>query len=339
MGDSGKVNTNRKEAVLKGDAIDGTFFINFFTWRDYGVTEKDPNRFISENEIFLWPGKAPGSENLHMTEQINERSKDPNVLDREINRITKPSIIPFLPSIGKANGAAILIIPGGGYERLVVDKEGYDLAQWLNSKGVAAFVLKYRLPGEGHEQRHLVPLQDAQRAMRLIRHYAEQWGIEANRVGVLGSSAGGHLATTLGTKYATEVYKAGNGADLHSAKPNFMILNYPVISMEEAITHAGSREKLLGKHPSEDHIHMLSNHRHVDVHTPPTFIVHAHDDVTVASQNSIVFYEALKEALVDAELHIFRKGGHGFGIRQAEGSVALWTQLAEEWLIATGFIN
>lgn len=294
---------------------------------------------ISDNEILLWPGSAPGSEKISIPEQIIERSSDPKVLDRAIIGITKPSIIPFFPSRGTENGAALLIMPGGGYERLVVDKEGYDLAEWLNSKGVTAFILKYRLPGEGHRHGHLVPLQDAQRAMRLIRQNADNWGIDVNRVGVLGLSAGGHLASTLGTKYAAEAYEAFQDVDLLSAKPDFMLLNYPVISMDEGITHPGSRMNLLGNNPSQDMIRMFSNHQHVDANTPPTFVVHANDDTSVTSKNSILFYEALRESKVDTEMHIFRKGGHGFAIRLAEGSVARWTQLADDWLTEMGFIN
>lgn len=300
---------------------------------------KDPNALIMEKEMKLWPGIAPGSEQVTLTEQFIERSKDPKVLDRAITGITQPSMIPFFPSKGKANGAAVLIMPGGGYQRVVVDKEGLDIAEWLNKEGVTAFVLKYRLPAEGHQLGHYVPLQDAQRAMRLIRQNADNWGIDPDRVGVLGLSAGGHLASTLGTKYAPNSYNNVDKADLLSARPDFMLLNYPVISMEAGVTHAGSKLSLLGSNPSEDMIELFSSEKHVDANTPPTFIIHAHDDTGVTSKNSVLFYEALKEANVDVEMHIFRTGGHGFGIRLAEGPIKLWTQLAEEWLIHSGFIK
>ncbi|TCN25095.1 alpha/beta hydrolase [Mesobacillus foraminis] len=300
---------------------------------------KDSKSSFADKEILLWDGAAPGSENVELTQQIIERSKDPKVLDRAIVGISKPSIIPFFPAKGKANGTAVLIMPGGGYERVVFDKEGYDIAQWLNSKGVTAFVLKYRLPAEGHDQGHLAPLQDAQRAMRLIRENASEWGINADSLGVLGLSAGGHLASTLGTKYDEEVYKATSKTDQQSARPDFMILNYPVISMDEEITHAGSRKNLLGAQPSDEMAKLFSSELNVDQDTPPAFIVHANDDTGVPSKNSVLFYQALNEANVEAEMHIFRKGGHGFGIRLAEGPISLWTELAEEWMEASGFME
>ena len=298
-----------------------------------------PTEAISQDEIMLWPGAAPGSDSLQLTEKITERSSDPSLHDRAINGITKPSIIPFFPSKGKANGTAVLIFPGGAYDHLTFDKEGYDVAQWLNSIGVTAFVLKYRLPAEGHQQGYNVPLEDAQRAMRIIRQNADKWGIDVNKVGVAGFSAGGHLATTVGTKYTDQVYSPVDSADQLSAKPNFMILGYPVISMENGITNVPSRQKLIGQNPSQEMIDQFSNELHVDANTPPTFIVQANNDGSAPTQATTLFYNALKLAHVDTEMHIFRTGGHGFGIRSAKGSLALWTVLADEWLASTGFIK
>jgi acetyl esterase/lipase len=298
--------------------------------------DKYPDSAISQNEIMLWPGVAPGSEGLRLTQTITERSTDPKVHDRAITGVTEPSIVPFFPSNGRINGAAVLILPGGGYARLAFDKEGYDIAQWLTSIGVTAFVLKYRLPGEGHEHGYNVPLQDAQRAARIIRRRASEWEIDVNRVGVMGFSAGGHAASTLGTQYSKPVYSPVDSADHLSAKPNFMLLGYPVISMKDGVTHVGSRENLIGQDPSQEMIDEFSSELHVGAATPPTFIVQANDD-SVSTENSVLFYRALKNSVVDAEMHIFRKGGHGYGIRNAKGSLALWPMLAHEWLRSTGF--
>lgn len=290
-----------------------------------------PDRAIAENEIRLWPGEAPGSEGLQLTETITDRSTDPKVRDRAITGVSTPSIIPFLPRPGQASGAAALILAGGGYRHVTFDKEGLDIARWLNSLGVAAFVLKYRLPGEGHRQRQYVPLQDAQRAIRIIRHRAGEWGLDATRVGAIGFSAGGHAAATLATRPGTSVYQPVDAADRLDAAPGFLLLGYPVISMKDGVTHLGSRENLLGPSPSPEMIAEFSADRHVTGATPRTFTVLTHDD-SVSSENSVLFYEALKATGVEAETHIFRAGGHGYGIRNATGSLASWPQLAGDWL-------
>ncbi len=292
---------------------------------------------ISPDEIFLWPGNAPGSENVKLTENVLERSKDPNLKDRAVLAIAKPSIIPVLPK--KANGVAVLICPGGAYQRVVADKEGYDVANWLNSIGVTAFILKYRLPAEGHQNGYNVPLQDAQRALRLIRKTAAQWGINPQKIGVAGFSAGGHVAATLGTQYGLKVYNPVDETDAVDARPNFMILMYPVISMKPELTHTGSRDVLIGKTPAPELVERFSAELHVDANTPPAFIGFSYDDTSVPHQNEILFYEALEKAKIPSELHGFRQSGHGYGIRGASGSAALWPKLCEEWMISAGIIS
>lgn len=295
------------------------------------AAEDFPDNAIAKNEIRLWPGEAPGSEGLQLIETITDRSTDPRVRDRAITGVSTPTIIPFLPKPGRANGAAVLVIAGGGYRHVTFDKEGLDIAHWLNSLGVAAFVLKYRLPGEGHRQRQYVPLQDAQRATRLIRHRAAEWDLDPAQVGAIGFSAGGHTAATLATRPAMSVYDPVDAADRLDATPGYLLLGYPVISMEDGVTHLGSRENLLGPDPSPDLIADFSTERHVTAATPRTFMVQAHDD-SVSTENSVLYYQALKAAGVEAEMHVFRAGGHGYGIRNATGSLASWPQLAGDWL-------
>lgn len=282
---------------------------------------------LFENEILLWPGAAPGSEHIQLNQSFIERSINPEIKDRAFMGITTPSIIPFFPEEGKGNKTAVVIAPGGAYERVVYDKEGYDSAKWFNALGVTAFVLKYRLPGEGHEKGYSVPLQDAQRAMRLIKHNADQWNLDPNKVGIIGFSAGGHLAATLGTQYSTRVYHPLDEADELDARPSFLILGYPVINL-------GDREPK----PNFEPLRMFPNDQLVDANHPPAFIFHANDDTAVSSDHSVKYYSALKKANVEADLHIFRKGGHGFGIRSAKGPVAMWPKLCEEWLSDNNFI-
>ena len=237
----------------------------------------------------------------------------------------------------RANGTAVLICPGGAYARVTIDKEGYDIAKWLNKEGISAFILKYRLPGEGHIQQQVVPLQDAQRAMRLIRARSAEWKVDPKKIGVMGFSAGGHLASTLGTQCQRQVYAPVDAVDQQSARPAFMVLLYPVISMEDGVAHAASKQNLFGDNPDAGLSQEFSSDEQVRADTPPTFIVQAHND-GVSTENSIRFYSALKQADVPAELHIFTKGGHGFGIRGAKGPIAIWPQLCTAWLQEMNFI-
>jgi acetyl esterase/lipase len=280
--------------------------------------------------VRLWPAEAPGTEKSGLIEHVVERSADPAIRNRSIDQITEPVMEIFVPE--KHSGIGILICPGGGYSYLAYDKEGVDIAQWLNSIGVTAFLLKYRLPGEDHIQTSEVPLQDAQRAMRIIRTYAVHWDIDSNKIGIMGFSAGGHLAATLGTSFNRESYIPEDLIDKASARPDFMVLLYPVTSMDSSITHAGSKANLIGNSPAPSEILKYSCEKQVTAATPEAFIALAADDTGVNPKNSLFFFDALRKAGVSAEIHIFERGGHGFGIRGAEGPVSAWTDLCEAWL-------
>lgn len=237
----------------------------------------------------------------------------------------------------KPNRCAIIVCPGGGYGNLALDHEGTQVAQWLNSIGVSAFVLNYRHNGKGYQ--HPAPLSDAQRAIRLVRHNAKQWAIDPNQIGILGFSAGGHLASTAATHYRKSAYEQKDAADQVSCRPDFAVLVYPVITLEPPYHHGGSRRNLLGDNPSPEQIHEFSNQYHVDANTPPTLLVHADDDKGVPPQNSILYYEALKKANVPAEMHIFLKGGHGFGMKKGIGPAENWPDLCRQWMQASAILK
>lgn len=281
--------------------------------------------------IRLWPGAAPGSEQLVLSERIDERSTDLGAFnDRSVAGISVPELRVFWPQA--ANGASIVLAPGGGYGRVVVDKEGSEIAAWLNTLGFTVFVLKYRLPGEGHAQQADVPLQDAQRAIRLVRAQAEDWKLDADRIGVMGFSAGGHVMASLATRHAQSVYAQVDGADVLSARPDFAILLYPVITMREPFAHAASRLALLGDAPGEAQLSTYSCDEQITVDAPPHFLSLAADDASVPAAHSLRYYQALIAAGVSAELHVFEHGGHGHAIRLAQGPVSAWTRLLANWL-------
>lgn len=244
----------------------------------------------------------------------------------------------FFPSREENTGAAVLVFPGGGYHHLTYDLGGYQIAKWFNTIGVTAFVVNYRLPNSPDVQnRQNVPLQDAQRAMRIVRAHAAEWDLDLARIGVLGTSAGGHLASTLAT-HREDVSSIGDSLKTLSFRPDFMILISPVISMGE-YTHHGSRENLLGKNPSEKQITNFSNELQVTDHTPPAFLIHAANDNAVSPQNSLLFYQAMLKHDKRSTLHIFPKGEHNISVAGNPGSTRLWTDLCEEWLRELNFIE
>jgi len=288
-------------------------------------------------EVALWPGAAPGSQDLALKESITERSTDPQHRDRFRAGVLHPRLLVFRAP--KPNGAGLIIAPGGGYVREVLDKEGFETARWLAARGVSAFVLVYRLPGEGHAQRADVPLQDAQRAVRLLRGRANEFGLDAQRIGFLGFSAGGHVAASVATRFDAKVYAAVDALDAGSARPDFSILLYPVISLDPSIAHGGSRQALLGETPSAADIAKYSLENAVTAATPPTLLILADDDPAVLPENSLRYYSALHRHRVPAELHIYREGKHGFGIRLAQGlPVGSWPEVAWTWLAASKFL-
>lgn len=264
--------------------------------------------------IVLWPGGAPGA-----------KGSDP---------LDIPTLTPYLPSKEKATGAAIIICPGGGYTHLA-DHEGGPVAEWLNSIGVAAFVLKYRL---GPRYQHPAPLLDAARAIRLVRTRAGEWALDPDRVGILGFSAGGHVASTLGTHFDSGKPGAADPIDRVSSKPSLMILIYPVITMREK-THAGSKQNLLGNNPSPELVTLLSNDEQVTKETPPTFLVHTTTDTAVPVENSISFATALRKAGVPFELHLYERGPHGFGLGREDPILATWPDRCAAWLRVHGFAS
>ncbi|MDP4208716.1 MAG: alpha/beta hydrolase [Bacteroidota bacterium] len=275
----------------------------------------------------VWPGKIPGAiDNPSYKEEfVKVEGQAPRV-----SHVVNPDITVFLPAKDKANGTAVVICPGGGYTRLAIDHEGYQVAEWLNKQGVAGIVLKYRLPSdEIMKDKTIGPLQDAQEAIRIVRRNAQAWNIDPRKVGIMGFSAGGHLASTLSTHYSDRVYIV---SDTVSARPDFSVLIYPVISMKPEITHGGSRQNLLGKNPEAALQDRFSNELQVNKNTPPAFLVHATDDGTVPVQNSINYLLALKTNGVSGELHIYEKGGHGFGLGRSKGTEITWPEAFKTWL-------
>lgn len=266
-----------------------------------------------DHTIPLWSGEIPNSKNSDLQE-VEKKG-------RVISKVIVPTIEIYLPSIFNATGRAVLICPGGGYGTLAYDKEGTDFAKWLNGNGIAAAVLKYRLPEDkSNEIPHLSPLLDAKKGMEIIRLNSENWGIDPNKVGIMGFSAGGHLASTLGTHFD----------DVN--RPDFMVLVYPVVTMMLNYTHSGSRNNLLGNAPSDELVKYYSNELQVLENTPPTFILHCEDDKSVSVKNSLQFYVALKEKNVPVEMHLYPFGGHGFGFAYQKGRLSEWSRLLLLWL-------
>ena len=249
-----------------------------------------------------------------------------------ISAVQEPTIEVYLPAKSNANGKAMLIFPGGGYGMLAYDWEGIDIAKFLNGKGIAGIVVKYRLPSsKSQKDKHHVPLIDAQRALRLVRSKAESFHIDADKIGILGFSAGGHLASTLGTHFEEKVYEPIDTVDQQSARPNFMALGYPVISFGE-MTHGGSKKNLIGENPNMEMVDYFSNEKQVSENTPPTFLFHASDDTAVPVENSLLFYQALKDRGVSATMHIYPKGGHGFSLARKDAHLMGWTERMFEWM-------
>ena len=285
--------------------------------------------------IDLWPAGAPGMPSRPPVEEVTERSTDRLVTDRAVLGITRPRMAVFRPD--RPNGAALLLMPGGGYRHVVVDKEGYEMARWAAARGFTCFVLFYRLPGEGWAAGPDVALSDAQRAMRLIRHRAGDYAVQSERVSAMGFSAGGHLCADLAARFAARTYEPVDEADSLSAKPHSAAPIYPVVSMDPAVTHAGSREKLLGPNPTAALEAAHSPDRNVPADAPPYFILHAEDDAAVPVENALLLRAALKATGIPVETHLFAQGGHGFGLRNTIGKpVEAWPELWRAWARTVG---
>jgi acetyl esterase/lipase len=263
----------------------------------------------------LWPGGAPEAQGIEDTDQ--------------------PSLAPYLVPAGRGTGTAVIVCPGGAYGHLAMDHEGDQVAKWLNSLGVSAFVLKYRL---GPKYHHPVELWDAQRAIRIVRSKAAEYRLSPDRIGIMGFSAGGHLASTAGTHFDAGDPANSDPINQVSSRPDFLVLCYPVISFGE-FAHPGSRRNLLGENPDPKLVESLSNETQVTARTPPTFLFHTTTDATVPVENSVMFYAALRKAGVPAELHIYERGPHGVGLAQTDEALSTWPARLADWLRVRGLLN
>jgi len=300
-----------------------------------GVLPTDPRENIA-----LWPGTPPGGAGLGLP-PIRIVNHEPAYItpnDRKIDQVGVPVLNVLRPD--RPDGSAMIIAPGGGYAVQMLDFEGMDVARHFNAFGTTCFVLRYRLPGEGWADRSDVPLQDAQRAMRLVRANAAKYGVDPNRIGFMGFSAGGHVACSIATRFAAKVYAPVDAADQLSARPDFSVPMYPVVTMGEGC-HAGSRDHLLGADPSAEMIDAYSCERHVPADAPPTWLCLAADDTTVPPlPNAGAYYVALQQARIASEIHLFESGGHGFGIARTVGKPdAVWPQLLRAWAQSHGFFK
>ncbi len=264
----------------------------------------------------LWPNGAPGA--------VGEEDAD------------RPSLSIYFPPAEKANRAAVVVCPGGGYRALALDHEGRQVAQWLNSFGVAAFVLQYRIAPRYH---HPAPMQDGQRAVRLVRARAAEWNVDPSRIGILGFSAGGHLASTIATHFDPGKPDAEDSIERASCRPDFMVLVYPVISFTTPYTHQGSKNNLLGPNPPKDLVESLSNENQVTPKVPPTFLIHTSGDKGVLAENSVLFYLALRKAGVPAEMHVYEKGDHGFGLAPKDPVLSTWPERCRAWMDVRGLLK
>lgn len=284
-------------------------------------------RAAGHETLPLWPDGVPGAK-----PELGPERNDP---EGRTTNITEPSLTCYPPAVDRPNGTAVIICPGGGYTRLATRREGEQYAQWLSTLGIASFVLKYRQVEFGHP----APLRDVLRAVRLVRSQAARFGVKPDRIGVMGSSAGGHLAASAGTLFDHPLGRTGAALDTVDARPDFLMLMYPVIAMEGVAVHAGSRKALLGANPSAADVALMSVERQVTARTPPTLLVHTQADQAVPVENSILFYQALTRAGVPAEMLLFERGSHGMGMRDGLGTASMWPRRAEEWLRGRGLLE
>lgn len=285
----------------------------------------------AQQEVKLYNSTVPNSKDAVDIKENNVKSQDGF---SRVSFVSEPVIYAYFPEKEINTGKAVIICPGGGYGILSIDKEGHDVAKRLASKGIAAFVLKYRLPNDAlMHQKDIGPLQDAQRAIQLVRQNAAEWEIEPNQVGIAGFSAGGHLASTAGTHYQKAYIDNPEKTNL---RPDFMLLMYPVISVKAGLTHKGSQTNLLGENPSDDQIVMFSNEEQVTEDTPPAFLVHAEDDSAVPIANSQLFHTALVDHNIPSKFLVYPKGGHGFGLNNST-TTDQWFDHFLNWLNASSF--
>jgi acetyl esterase/lipase len=286
----------------------GTILLALFAFRAIALAQEPTT-------VLLWPNGAPGA--------LGSDDSD------------KPTLTIFLPFDKPVSRTGVVVCPGGGYGGLANNHEGRQVANWLNSLGMAAFVLKYRL---GPRYHHPIELGDAQRAIRMVRAQAAQYGVAPDRIGIMGFSAGGHLASTAGTHFDAGDPAAVDPIEHASSRPDFLVLGYPVISFTTIYTHKGSLKNLLGEHPDPKLVENLSNELQVTPRTPPTFLFHTNEDKGVPAENSVLFYLALRKAGVPAEMHIFEHGPHGVGLALADPALAMWPTLLANWFRERGLL-
>jgi acetyl esterase/lipase len=275
----------------------------------------------------LWPEGVPNA--------IANPAPEDNTQPGTITNVSVPTLTVFLAPAATRTGTAVVICPGGAYKVLAFEKEGTAIAEWFNTLGVSAFVLKYRVPAPGHP----APLQDVLRAIRMVRTDAAQWGVDPQRIGVMGFSAGGHLAASAANLSDDPAAKTGAALDATSARPDFQILVYPVITMTAPLTHAVSAQCLLGATAMPAMLESFSMQNRVTPTSPPAFLIHGSDDKSVPVENSVLYYLALKKAGVSAEMHVYQHGPHGVGMRPGHGPISDWPKRCEEWLRARGLVR
>jgi acetyl esterase/lipase len=275
----------------------------------------------------LWPEGVPGAKPELGPNRVDDDGRTTN--------ITEPTLTVYPAAVDRPNGTAVIIAPGGGYVRQSTRREGEQYAHWLSTLGITSFVLTYRQLEFGHP----APLQDVLRAVRLVRSQAARFKVQPDRIGVMGSSAGGHLAASAGTLFDHPLGRTGAELDKVSARPDFLMLMYPVIAMEGAAVHAGSRKALLGASPKPADVELMSVERQVTAQTPPTLLIHTQADQAVPVENSILFYQALTRNKVPAEMYLFEQGSHGMGMRDGLGTASIWPRRAEEWLKMRGLLD
>jgi len=286
---------------------------------------------FAQSVMDLYPGEIPNSKKT-----ANEETTELRDGILIVSKISRPTLSVYLPTKETGNGTAVIICPGGGYRVNAIGHEGIDVAIQLNKMGVAAFVLKYRIPNDATmEKKEIGPLQDALQAIKMVRQGARGWNLNPNRIGIMGFSAGGHLASTAGTHFKSAFIQNDEKINL---RPDFIILIYPVISFQDSIGHIGSSDHLIGQHPSKNQINYFSNELQVTKETPPTFLAHASDDDEVKVENSLVFYQSLIQKGVPAELHIYERGGHGFGLIN-KTTPDSWMDRCKNWMASHGWLG
>ena len=275
--------------------------------------------------IELWPEGVP---------DLKTNASEEKIVNGRITNVHHPALLVYEPTSGATNGTAMIYCPGGGYVRIAIGENGGEPTRWLNSAGVTVFVLKYRMVEYGHP----APLRDVLRAVRIVRSRAAEFGVRPDRIGVLGASAGGHLAACASTMWDAPEGRTGAPLDNVSARPDFAVLIYPVITMEDPFVHKGSRTALLGEQPAPDLIERLSAERHVRKDSPPMFLAATMADKTVPVENSLRFYQALRDAGVPAEMHVYSQGSHGNSLDPRYGPTAEWPKRCEEWMRFNGWL-